>query len=78
MRRYRGGLVGLGVGEIQLIVPAGAQVRIDAAVGLGDIRVDGLPVDNGFASPWAEQSAATGAALVAAEVGLGSIEVRHE
>ena len=70
--------VGVGVGEIQLIVPVGAQVRIDAGVGLGDIRVDGVSVDNGFGPQWTEEATTTGAVLVNARVGLGSIEVRHE
>lgn len=70
--------VGVGVGEIQLIVPRGAQVRVDAAVGLGDIRVDGVPVDDGFGPRWTEQASVGGAVLVDAQVGLGSIEVRHE
>jgi hypothetical protein len=70
--------VGVGVGEIQLIVPAGAQVRVDASVGLGDIRVDGVSVDNGFSTQWTEAATTAGAVLVDAQVGLGSIEVRHE
>jgi len=70
--------VGVGVGEIQLIVPTGAQVRVEAGIGLGDIRVDGVSVDNGFGPEWTEEAATTGAILVDAQVGLGSIEVRHE
>ena len=70
--------VGVGVGSIQLIVPAGAQIRIDAAVGLGDIRVDGVSVDNGLGPKWTEETAGSGAVLVDARVGMGSIQVRHE
>jgi predicted membrane protein len=70
--------VGVGVGEIRLIVPAGAQVRVEAGVGIGDIRVDGVSVDNGFGPEWTEEAATSGAIVVDAKVGLGSIEVRHE
>ncbi|HET6532335.1 MAG TPA: LiaF domain-containing protein, partial [Actinoplanes sp.] len=70
--------VSVGVGQIRLIVPAGAQLRVETGVGLGDIRVDGLSVDSGLHPQWTEEATTSGAVSVDARVGLGAIDVRHE
>ncbi|GGN50534.1 phage shock protein PspC (stress-responsive transcriptional regulator) [Actinoplanes campanulatus] len=62
--------VTVGVGKPALTVPSGAPVHILAAVGAGDIRVDGRSVSNGVEPRWPQPAGGTGAAVrVDARVG---------
>lgn len=69
--------VRVGVGDLRVVVPSGAPVRIDAAVELGDIRVDGVSVDNGLDVRWSQDVADPRPVQLKARVGVGSLEVRH-
>jgi hypothetical protein len=69
--------VRVGVGDLRVVVPSGIPVRIDAVVELGDIKVDGVSVDNGFDARWGQDVADPRPIQLMAWVGVGSLEVRH-
>ena len=69
---------GVGVGQIELVLPRGVPVWVDTDVGMGGITVDGRTVDDGIRPRWSDNESMPGAARVEARVGLGSVEVRHE
>jgi len=69
--------VRVGVGNLRLFVPSGVSVRFVCAVAVGDIRVDGVTVDDGFGAGWSRDSADPDTILVDARVGVGSLDVRH-
>lgn len=51
--------------------------RVEVSVGVGDIRVDGITVDNGLGAAWAKPPAGANAVQVDAHVGVGTIDIRH-
>jgi hypothetical protein len=69
--------VRVGVGDLRVVVPSGVPVRIDAVVELGDIKVDGVSVDNGFDARWSQNVDDPRPVRLDARVGVGSLEVRH-
>jgi hypothetical protein len=70
--------VRVGVGDLSVIVPSDAPVQITAMVATGDIKVDGVKVDDGFGARWSQDVADPHAVRLAASVDVGSLEVRHE
>jgi hypothetical protein len=69
--------VRVGVGDLRVVVPSGVPVRITAVVELGDIKVDGVSVDNGVDARWSQDVADPRPVQLEARVGVGSLEVRH-
>jgi phage shock protein PspC (stress-responsive transcriptional regulator)/predicted membrane protein len=66
----------LGVGDLTVVVPAGARVAVDAHAGLGDVRLlghhrDGIDVDDSVVA----DDAADGSLRLHLDVGAGQVEV---
>lgn len=68
--------VQVGVGRIELIVPASAGVRIEAEVITGPITVDGVTVADGVDLSWSDAGTAD-AVVVRLAVAVGKIDVRR-
>jgi hypothetical protein len=66
----------LGTGNVTLVMPKDAPVRIDLTVTAGDILVDSAKVADGLDLTWSNQNAAE--VVVSIDVGAGQVEVRHE
>ena len=73
--------VRLGTGQLVVIVPRSAVVRLDAAVGIGEVRVSGEPARNGtqleLTTVLTPVGTSTGTFDLVLDVGVGSLEVRR-
>ena len=71
--------IDVGAGEIDLILPSGATVGIDATATAGTITVDGVKVGDGLDLQWSKPSNTSSSPVeLTLHVGLGDIEVSHE
>ena len=66
----------LGAGNVTLLMPNDAPVRVDVAVTAGSITVDGEKAADGLDLTWSNQKAAD--VVVRIDVGAGQVEVRDE
>ena len=68
--------VHLGAGNVTLVMPDNAPVRVDVTVTAGTIVVDGAKAADGIDLTWSNESAAD--VIVMVDLGAGQVEVRHE
>lgn len=66
----------LGAGNVTLLMPNDAPVRVDVTVTAGSITVDGEKAADGLDLTWSNQKAAD--VVVRIDVGAGQVEVRDE
>ena len=66
----------LGTGNLTLVMPKDAPVRVDVTVTAGDIVVDSAQVADGLDLTWSNQNAAD--VVVTLDVGAGQVEVQHD
>ena len=66
----------LGAGNVTLVMPKDAPVRVDVTVTAGSITVDGAKAADGLDLTWSNQTAAD--VVVRIDVGAGQVEVRDE
>lgn len=74
--------VRLGTGRLIVVVPRDALVRVDASVGMGELRVSGEPARNGaqieLTTVLTPVGTSSGTFDLVLDVGVGSLEVRRE
>ena len=66
----------LGAGNVTLVMPNNAQIRVDVTVTAGNIIVDARKAADGFDLTWSNEKAAD--VVVTIDVGAGQVEVRDE
>jgi hypothetical protein len=67
--------VHLGAGNVTLLVPGDADVRVDVTVTAGTIVIDGSRAADGLDLTWTNGNAAD--VVITVDVGAGQVEVRH-
>ena len=67
----------VGIGELVVIVPEGADVRVEAHAGLGSVRVDGMEEAGIDAELSVPVPGATPRVRLEASVGIGEVRIEH-
>ncbi len=67
----------VGIGELVVIVPEGAAVRVEAHAGLGSVQVDGMEEAGIDAELSVPAPAAAPKVRLEASVGIGEVRIEH-
>ncbi len=70
--------VRVGAGRVEVHVPAGHPVRVEADVVLGTVVVDATPAVQGVDQHWVDPVGAGAPVAVHVQVGAGEVEVHHD
>lgn len=70
--------VNVGAGELVVMIPKDANVRVDVEVTAGEVTVDGRQVGSGIDVRWSDPARGNASVTATLKLAMGNVTVRHE